>query len=104
VLRTAWWVCLALFVAGLATGHATAALWVGGLAVALPTVAVLTGAWRARRYRRAVERRLHLAALNAAREVVAPVRTVLRAYEQAHADLVMAGVAPLPDHAAARAG
>jgi hypothetical protein len=100
VLRAAWWLCLALAVAGFASGSPTLGVWAAGVAVVLPVVTVLTGAWRALRYRRAVERRLHLAALTVSREVVAPVRTVLRAYEAAHAELASAAT----DRAPARAG
>lgn len=101
VARTAWWLCLALAVTGVVTGLPTLALWAGGLTVALPAAAVLTGAWRALRYRRAVQRRLQLAALTVAREVVAPVRTVLRAYEAAHAELAVARVGSLDERATA---
>ena len=45
------------------------------------------GTWRARRYRRSVARQMREATLTVAREVVAPVRRVLRDYGEVHAAL-----------------
>jgi hypothetical protein len=94
-LRTGWWLAIGGAVAGVLGGLSTQEVqpWlvvaVGCLAVvlALPALAVTTGAWRALRYRRAVARRMAHAALQVARDVVAPVRQILRDYAQAHAAL-----------------
>jgi GTP-binding protein EngB required for normal cell division len=94
-LRNAWWLAIGGAVAGVLGGLSTQEVqpWlvvaVGCLAVvlALPALAVTTGAWRALRYRRAVARRMAHAALQVARDVVAPVRQILRDYAQAHAAL-----------------
>jgi hypothetical protein len=95
VLQWVWWFAAALGVVALLSGLSTrdASPWLplglaaGAVAVSLPVVALATTAWRALRHRRSVERRLRLAVLGVAREVVAPVRQVLRDYAQAHAAL-----------------
>jgi predicted GTPase len=98
VLRTAWWLAvvatLAAFAGTLSTGDGSwlsAALLALGVALGLPTLANVTGAWRATRHRRAVLLRLNLAALSVAREVVAPVRRVLRDYGTSYEELAQAG-------------
>ena len=55
------------------------------LAIALPLLGRWLAAVRARRWRRATERRLRGAAATVAREAVAPVRAVLRDYADARA-------------------
>jgi hypothetical protein len=84
VLRWGWWLCLPLCVAALVTGAFSVGVALAGIALALPGFALATGAWRAMRYRRVLARRLRLTVLGVAREVVAPVRQVLRDYAHAH--------------------
>ena len=102
-LRLLWWLSIAAAVAGIAW---TAVTWrdeprpwvplvvgAAGLAVALvlPILLVPIARRRARRYRRVVTARLHEAALTIAREVVTPVRQILRDYAEARAALAEAG-------------
>jgi hypothetical protein len=84
VARWVWWLSLPLCVVALLRDLPTLGLVLAGMAAALPLLAAATGTWRAMRHRRMVARRLRLAVLGVAREVVAPVRTVLRDYAQAH--------------------
>jgi hypothetical protein len=107
VLRWAWWFAavgtMVTVVGGLSIWDwkQCVPLAAAGAAVtvALPALAAATGAVRARLYRRAVARRLRLAALTVAREVVAPVRQVLRDYEAAHVSLNVARNGRRPGHA-----
>jgi GTP-binding protein EngB required for normal cell division len=102
-LRVLWWLSIAAAVVGIAWSAVTwrdeprpwVPLVVGaaGLAVALvlPLVLVPIARRRARRYGRVVTARLHEAALTIAREVVTPVRQILRDYSEARAALAEAG-------------
>jgi hypothetical protein len=109
--RAVWWlgvlaalVGLGLFVRTLVRGGSLpdvgpvplAALLLGaGLLVVLglPLLAAGLARLRARRHRRVVRGRLREATLTVAREVVAPVRVLLRDYAQARTALLGAGVA-----------
>ncbi len=98
VLRTGWWLAvvttLAAFAGAVSTGDdvwLSVALMALGVALGLPTLASVTGAWRAMRHRRAVLRRLNLAARSVAREGMAPVRRVLRDYGASYEELAQAG-------------
>ena len=101
-LQSLWWFSAAVAVVSLLSGLSTldAAPWLplgvvaGALALGLPVLALATSAWRVARFRRVVERRMRLAALGVAREVVAPVRQVLRDYAQAHTALTAASPSP----------
>jgi GTP-binding protein EngB required for normal cell division len=102
LLRVLWWLLVLAAVGGIAW---TAVTWaehprpwlpaiVAGTAVALaillPLLAVPVARVRGRRYRRVVAQRLEQAALTIAREVVAPVRQILRDYAEARAALAEA--------------
>jgi GTP-binding protein EngB required for normal cell division len=109
VLRAAWWLAIAATLTGLAGGLSTLDVrpWVpvavAGLAIGvlLPAFAVTTGAWRALRYQRLAARRLRRAAHDVAREVVAPVRQILRDHDEAHSLLAQARGGDRPERAGA---
>lgn len=105
LLRGLWWAAAVTAGAGIAalvwlvtTGSAlsivSSVVAVAGLglaaAVLLPLIAGAVARTRGRRYRRHVEGRLREATLTVAREVVAPVRIVLRDYADARAALLVA--------------
>jgi hypothetical protein len=104
-VRALWWLAVALTLAG--AGWLVWRLVAGGAAAGLASPAVLAGgglvlgtmtlvlarlraATLARRIRLRTDERLREATRSVAREVVAPVRTVLRAYEVATADFAEA--------------
>ncbi len=107
LLRILWWVAIAAAVGGIAWIAMTLRddprpglpLVIGGaglvLAVLLPLILELVKPLRARRYRRVVADRLNLATLTVAREVVAPVRQILRDYTEARVALAEAGAPAL---------
>ena len=115
VLRVLWWLAIAAALAGIAWTAVTfrneprpwLPVLVGGVGLALAVLLPLTLApiirLRARRYRRVVTERLNLATLTVAREVVAPVRQILRDYTEARVALAEArGSAEARGHAEAR--
>ena len=104
VLRWVWCFAVATVLFSVAMGLSTmeiqawapVAVGSGAVTVALPLLAAGSGAWAARRRTRVVERRLRLAVLTVARELVAPVRQVLRDYEEAQSLLQVAATTSRP--------
>jgi putative protein kinase ArgK-like GTPase of G3E family len=98
-LRVLWWLAIAAALAGVAWTAVTLRdeplpwlpIVIGGaglaLAILLLLILVPVARLRARRYRRVVTDRLNQATLTIAREVVAPVRQILRDYSEARVAL-----------------
>ncbi len=99
VMQWVWWLSVAAFLSAAvpALSPVDPRPWVfagiigATLTLALPVAAAPVAAWSARRRRRLVARRLRLAVLTVARELVAPVRQVLRDYAEAYALAQVAG-------------
>jgi GTP-binding protein EngB required for normal cell division len=101
-LRLLWWLSLAAVVGGIVWSALTfrndprpwPPLIVAGaglvVALLLPLIGAAVARLRARRYRKVVTNRLNLAAFTIAREVVTPVRQILRDYSEARIALAEA--------------